>query len=344
MKETKNDNSNEIAGIPIFLASDGNYAPYVATTIVSICYNTKSFINFYVLDGGINDFNKKQIEALKEKFKNFSIEFIKINIDEIFSDKNTSLVKSYLSKFAYARLLIPNLKPNIDRCLYLDVDIVVLGDIKELYEQELYDSQNPEKKYIIGAVHEVGDDSIKKIQEKKNQVLNMSHKYFNDGVLLIDCKEWRKNDVLDKILEINNEYHKILIDEDQGLLNLYFRDNYKTLDSKFNYYYGTSCNNKRSNIVVRHFIFKRKPWEYGTIIQDNKEIPLENFTDFWNFAKMTPFYEGLRINFDLKNSNRNKKYRIKLFNFFPLLGIEKTSSMIKVKLFGLIPVLKVKIR
>ena len=43
-----------MSNIPIFLSSDDNYAPFVATTIASICDNTKSFCEFYVLDGGIH--------------------------------------------------------------------------------------------------------------------------------------------------------------------------------------------------------------------------------------------------------------------------------------------------
>ena len=47
-------NGGKMSNIPIFLASDNNYAPFVATTIASICDNTKSFCNFYILDGGIS--------------------------------------------------------------------------------------------------------------------------------------------------------------------------------------------------------------------------------------------------------------------------------------------------
>ena len=68
--------------IPIFLSSDNNYAPFVATTIASICDNTKSFVEVYVLDGGITEENQEKISALKDVFKNFSIEFIKIDLEK----------------------------------------------------------------------------------------------------------------------------------------------------------------------------------------------------------------------------------------------------------------------
>ena len=87
--------------IPIFLSADNEYAPFVATTIVSICEHTREFVDFYVLDGGINDENKNKIVSLKNLFSNFSIEFLSIEIDKIFSDFSTNLhyskTRTYLS-------------------------------------------------------------------------------------------------------------------------------------------------------------------------------------------------------------------------------------------------------
>ena len=51
--------------IPIFLASDENYAKYMAVTMTSIFTNTEEFIEFYILDGGITDETKKKFEELK---------------------------------------------------------------------------------------------------------------------------------------------------------------------------------------------------------------------------------------------------------------------------------------
>ena len=67
-----------MSNIHIFLSSDNNYAPFVATTIASICDNTKSFCDFYILDSGIEEEeeeeeNKEKICQLKTKFNNFSI-------------------------------------------------------------------------------------------------------------------------------------------------------------------------------------------------------------------------------------------------------------------------------
>lgn len=39
--------------IPVFMASDDNYSPFISTTIISIIKNTSSNIDCYILDGGI---------------------------------------------------------------------------------------------------------------------------------------------------------------------------------------------------------------------------------------------------------------------------------------------------
>ena len=96
--------------IPIFLASNDKYTPFVATTIASVCYNTKSFCEFYVLDSGISNLNKKRIELLKEKFNNFSVEYLKIDLNEF---KDFQLLP-HISLDTYSRFFIPILKPELD--------------------------------------------------------------------------------------------------------------------------------------------------------------------------------------------------------------------------------------
>ena len=61
--------------IPIFLASDENYAPFLCTTLYSILNNTKSCIDFYILDGGIDKKSRVLIKKSLKNFKNFSIKY-----------------------------------------------------------------------------------------------------------------------------------------------------------------------------------------------------------------------------------------------------------------------------
>lgn len=130
--------------IPIFLASDNNYAPFVATTICSIVKNTSSFTDFYILDGGISLSNKYKIEIMKEEFKNFSIKYYDMSN---FALERFPNIKHY-SLNTFSRYFIPELENKLNKILYLDVDIIVRGDIAELFNQDLAN-------YPVGTVEEV---------------------------------------------------------------------------------------------------------------------------------------------------------------------------------------------
>ena len=59
--------------ISIFLASNNNYAPYLCVTMYSILCNTKSFIDFYILEDNIDEKYKSKIEKSLKRFRDFSI-------------------------------------------------------------------------------------------------------------------------------------------------------------------------------------------------------------------------------------------------------------------------------
>ena len=163
-----------MTNIPNFLSSDNNYAPLVATTIASICDHTTSFCEFYVLDDNISDESKSKIEKLKEKFKNFSVDFIGVDTN-LFSDFQLTVG---ISKAGYSRFLIPQLKQDIKKLLYIDVDIICLKDIAELYNIDL-------GHYSLGAVPEPFD---------KFQFNSKYH--FNSGIMLINNEDFVKGNYI----------------------------------------------------------------------------------------------------------------------------------------------------
>ena len=269
--------------IPIFLSADDNYAPFVATTIASICYTTKYYIDFFVLDGGISKFNKMQIESLQVKFINFSIEFIKIETSELINYFHLTNAGKHLTISTYSRFLIPQIKENIDRVIYLDVDIIALSDIIELYNEDI-------AHHHIGAVPKYHN----KIERQKfKNVFNLSveHKYFNAGVLLINCKKWRNDKITEKIFDLSQKFHDTLNDADQGLLNIYFDNSYKQLDYKYNIMTNDQCKKgyPQTDVVLRHFNDYPKPWNNRNF----SNRPIQNFNEFWFFASLTPFYAGM---------------------------------------------------
>ncbi len=287
--------------IPIFLSSDNNYAPFVATTIASICNNTKSFCDFYILDGGIQEENKEKICELKKQFINFSIEFIKIDLEKEFSTIHYENCCKHVSLSTYNRFLIPKLKPELKRVLYLDVDIIVLGDISELYNQDL-------EGYMLGAIPE-------QINEKEinlyKQILKLSetHHYFNAGILLIDLEQWILEDIMSKLFEIESKRRNDLLHADQDVLNICFNDSYKVLDFKFNY--ETNNNQEleqdKQEIVIRHFNTGIKPWNILPTVKTNL---INNIDDFYYYLSKTPFNKSVLDKCEYKYPEQLHKLRL----------------------------------
>ena len=273
--------------IPIFLSSDNNYAPFVATTMASICDNTDSFCEFYVLDGGISKENQEKICELKNKFENFSIEFKTIELELI---KDFS-IHNHLSLATYSRLFIANLFPNIKKALYFDVDIIAIKDITKIFNINL-------DNYIVGAAKDMGyREYIDPV--RKNMDLTFKSVYFNAGVLLIDLEKWRNFNITQKLFEIEEKYRGKILNADQDILNKCFENNYRLLKTEYN------SRTLEEDTVVLHFYHRLKPWQADfSLDQYNKPYKLKGTNFFWHYAEMTPFYnEILKRKEDFLNSN-----------------------------------------
>ena len=347
--------------IPVFFEGQDDLIDILATSICSICYNTKSFIDFYILDCGIHEFNKKQLESLKEKFNNFSIRYIPIDLKQFDGLKGWG-AGNFVD--CYSRLLIPELVPELDKAIYLDTDVIALRDIKLLWEQDLGE-------YDFGAIADTGYNGYIRENCIKNLHISKKNIFPSAGVLLIDCKKWREKQVSQNLLEIAKKYkNKILIINEDILSIAYDNTNYKRLDNRFNLadrlneiqeffpeLNDTYIANEWKYVVIQH-LTPFKTWKYCNNTYNNRVLKF--FDIFWFFAKMTPFYEGMlnRYNYNINlglsnfvinncynivhsnNFRQNYNYWIKLFSFIPFLKVKAKNEKKVYKLFGIIPFLK----
>lgn len=322
--------------IPVFLASDNNYAPMTATTILSILAHTKAHIDFYILASDISERSKNDIMHSIDKYKNYSIEFIDIK-QSTFDILPES--EEYVSKATYNRLLIPQIKPELKKVIYSDVDVIFTDDIEILYNENLEGK-------IIGVVQ----DAIYRLHPNFNNYIerlkvSSMHQYFYAGLLLIDAQKWREQDITSKILKLGQDNFDILKQGDQDLLNMFFDNNYKELSPKYeatNGYllnmkkFDKSIRNELKKIVIRHYESAEKPWNSDTF--QNKKMPLQD--EFWKYAKKTVFYKKL-YNSYLSNLLQNTSFKyFYLFNFIPLIKIQKDKNIYTILIFS-IPFIKI---
>jgi lipopolysaccharide biosynthesis glycosyltransferase len=179
---------------------------------------------------------------------------VKIKVHEINISmfKNLKWLNGYM---AYARLLVPNIV-NTSKIIYLDSDLIVNTDISPIWDLNIEGS-------ALGAVsrQEIGETNDKKFFKKKGR--DLSDDYFNSGVLLMNIKEWEKQNLVDKCLETAAVHGGKLPSADQTVLNIVFGDEFEPLPTKYN----LPVNPDRENVEpcrvedkVIHLIGYPKPW------------------------------------------------------------------------------------
>ena len=118
--------------IHVALASDNNYFEGLLTTAWSLARNCSRphDLVFHVLDGGIPDERWKLLAAQLEPF-HCQLDRLTINQEASFGS-----FKAYRGpgKMTYARLLLPDLLPQVETVVYSDVDVAWVVDICELWD------------------------------------------------------------------------------------------------------------------------------------------------------------------------------------------------------------------
>lgn len=306
--------------ISIVLASNNNYAPFVATTMYSILENTDSFIEFYILDDGISNNNKKKIIQSNKRFHHFSIEFIDMGKFCLGRFPN---MKHY-STSCFARYFIPEVLPDKTKVLYLDVDIIAVNDIKKLYDQDL-------EGYPLGAVPEdFYECNYLELKNKIYPAYKDGSKYFNSGVLLMDIQKLRGGNYVGNLVDKTIELENLLNCPDQDVFNIVFENNYKVLDYRFNaqidllHSVEKPHSDRIFNQLAKHYpviihYTSGKPWMYQGIKQE----------EFWNIAKKTEFHRSIQY----KSAKLVGKYY--LFFFIPLIKVVQKRNTTLYNFFGM---------
>ena len=205
----------------VCLVSGDDYAPIMGVTIYSILKNNSDLdLTFYIVDCGIGDKNKK---LLSETINDFGskVVFIKGESDKL-SSVDFNLSKNYPFINTFIKVVFPTLFPDdVDTLLYVDCDILCLGSLKELFDVNISD-------YYVGACEEFASDLHKSYLN-----LESNDPYFNAGMLYINLKKWREDNLEDILVDYlcNNPF---LYYAEQDIINKLFKNKILKLDLKYN--------------------------------------------------------------------------------------------------------------
>ena len=121
---------------------NNDYAKYLSVTLVSILSNSKAPLYFHIITEGLTVDNMRKIESLKN-IRDFNIEYVSAKLSLV-RDVPQSCQKRITNETNF-RLLISSLKKDLDKCIILDADLILVGDIEKLWNVDVED-------YYIAAV------------------------------------------------------------------------------------------------------------------------------------------------------------------------------------------------
>lgn len=204
----------------LVLASDNNYAEFVAVVIASALANNTDFLHFHLL---FNDIDDSTIDLLKAQIPSDRGELHRYDIWDLQS-KLQIRVPDTIAISSYARLLLPSILPyNISKVLYLDCDTVITDNLSEFWNTNLRNN------YIAGVL-----DTLPNNESKLNIGLPINAPYINAGVLLINLDLWRTDHLqqrfIDFLLGHNGQVHH----HDQGIINAVCHGKVQVIHPRYN--------------------------------------------------------------------------------------------------------------
>ncbi len=255
---------------------DDNFAKPTAVSINSMLRNSEpdDKFNIHVVDLGITDEHKSQLEKLKIT-KDFNIDFTKFDISVFRDLRNYSCGKS-----VYIRYMFYELFPNINKLIYIDGDTVVKGSLKDMWNIDMTNY------YWSGIPHFFGSIDTHCC-----------------GVMLLNLEKFREDKLKDPLLSITRENQPRRYFTEEYAMGAICKGHIYELPLKYNMH--VSSLNKKSRLVHRwkdqlleesketviwHYAQRLKPWKISReSFMDDEKYDGDIWDTWWDEFNLLPF-------------------------------------------------------
>jgi len=307
----------------IAISSDANYIPHLGALVASIVDNRNKnyYLEFIILDGGINYIQKKLLNNIIKHEANVSINYLDMR-EQL---KNISM-HSYFAQPTLYRIYLAEILQSRDKILFLDTDMIVVDDLTPLYEVDL-------KNYYVVATQDLimrtfvhkqilshqesgGVETLRYLTEYLK--LPQSDKYyFQAGTLLLNLVQIRADKLPGKMInDISNKNYWFL---DQDVLNKYLGEKVALVENRWNVVHIPEGHVEHleddemqryiaslESPAIIHYAGEGKPWK------DNMN-PHSHY--YWYYLRKTAWYETMLfglINTTLNPAQNQVEYKIEV--------------------------------
>jgi len=293
---------SEAKKVDVVFSTDAHYVQHFCVALTSLLENNLKYIDRIFL---ITDIDEKKLleKTLSFIYSKYRKEVTCLTIDN--SIIANFKVDSYISQASYYRLFLSEILPtDVDKVLYLDSDLVVIGDLESLTGLDFTTriNGNTKSKNTSTANNCHGDLYLYAVNEMKwenserLQGFGLSGtKYFNAGVLLINLKKWRTEKITAKLISIALNFKKQLKWWDQDVLNIAFENQWGEINFSFNtvnLVFEEEKKFKKQSAII-HYTGSSKPWQF------RNRHPLKNI--YWHYLRKTPYRYYIPNDITLKN-------------------------------------------
>ena len=245
--------------IDIVVCSNNNYIQHCMGMLCSLYeHNRENHIILHFLRNG--ELTEKNESFITDITKRYGHEVRFYSVDETPLEGVQFRKKRPLTMAAYYRLLLPDILSLLDKVLYLDCDMTIMGDISELFELEL-------DKYALAACL---DDMPHNNQHRLQLHMQVGERTFNTGMMMCNLKYWRDHGSVGRMIEYAKRPKKQILLHDQDVFNYEFQGQWFLLPPKWNRlshrsqcinYWGYQPFDRYEYLykpkIIHHFI---KPW------------------------------------------------------------------------------------
>ena len=229
--------------IPITFSVDDNYVKHAATVMVSILSNSDSSYTyeFIVFDNGIKEATKELLQKVISRYGNARVKFIDIR------DKTAGFLTTNIKTSAiFDRLFIPEVLKEYKKIIQLDADMVVLGDISRLFNEDTGNCYIGcvQDRFVRQHISDRDTVWLRDVEGLKGydwasytrDYLKMKHpeNYFNAGMMLMNLELMRKDKISPKLVAYLLEHQPLALC-DQDVLNAVIGDKKKLLSPRWNF-------------------------------------------------------------------------------------------------------------
>lgn len=241
-------------------------------------------------------------------------------------------IRDHITAGTYLRFLLPELLPDVDRIIYLDVDIVVHRDLEALYDTPLEGhplAAMPDWPMLVGTLTwptffiPYGQEKLRFAAYVK-KVLGLecegTTNYFNCGVMVFDLAYWRAHDIAGRTVAYLTA-HPELYYMDQDALNYICGGKYARLDQRYNSFANCSFP-AIVNVLVRftragrrwealRTVWRRDPWVIHYAGANKPWTPGDARTPrdalWWHYAAMSPMRDRILATYAAKETAQQRR-------------------------------------